>query len=376
MKQHNIIHNLININPDRKSEIVEWMVTQLISDEAQLPEETLDEIREYLAEESDEQLKREMDLVFLAAFQSGRSASPAHPSPLVEEMWPEIAEVLGMNPNLNSYRSVPVSPSPDSKKSPLRPFRKMMLLRAAAVLLPVAMIVGGYFGWNMLQSVADDELIPAAFVATATVEAQADSVRHINLADGTMVVLNRNSTFAYNDHREGELTGEAWFNVAKDPEHPFVIRSNKLTVTVLGTEFSFSTLAGNERSAVALYSGSVRIEAKEKEYRLIPGEAFTLDHSTDVAEIHDFDIEMEPNWITAQELEERQLMNIIPLGDIFDLIEAEYGVTISGRAAVDLSREYNFIPDEMASVDEVMEALQFADGEFGYTVDGTTITLE
>ncbi len=73
---------------------------------------------------------------------------------------------------------------------------------------------------------------------------------------------------------------------------------------------------------------------------------------------------------------QRQLINIIPLAEIFVLIEAKYGVTIAGREAVDLTREYNFIFDEAASIDEVMRALQFAGGDFSYTINGNEITLE
>jgi ferric-dicitrate binding protein FerR (iron transport regulator) len=138
--------------------------------------------------------------------------------------------------------------------------------------------------------------IASAFVATTSVETNADSVRRIALADGTQVTLNRNSTFSYNAHRQGELSGEAYFKVAKDPEHPFVIYSDKLTVTVLGTEFNFSTRTNDSRSAVALYSGSVRIDARYEEYALSPGEEFALDHTTGLADVRDFDIEAEPDW--------------------------------------------------------------------------------
>jgi hypothetical protein len=66
----------------------------------------------------------------------------------------------------------------------------------------------------------------------------------------------------------------------------------------------------------------------------------------------------------------------MPLGEIFDLIEKEYGVKIAGRDGVDLSRRYNFMPDDGVSIEQVMQALQFAGGEFDYRVDGDTVTLD
>ncbi len=291
------IHDIMNLNdtdPSRKADILEWMIAQLLSDKPKLSEETLDEIRNYLADEGDEQLKREMDMVFLAALQTGRRDPSESPSPLIEDEWPKIARALGMNPDLNAYRPVPIQPTaPTEKKSMAeeswpaiarelgmntdlnhyreiaknrslqepqrRPLGRRLFLKAAAVLLPAAIVVGGYFLWDSQQTTSDDITITKRFVATATLETQADSIRHIVLSDGTEVILNRNSTFSYNDHREGELTGEAYFKVAKDPEHPFVIHSEELTVTVLGTEFNFRAHSGEEVSTLTLYEGTVQL---------------------------------------------------------------------------------------------------------------------
>ncbi|MDR2894143.1 MAG: FecR domain-containing protein [Alistipes sp.] len=437
-RQH--IDNSKDINSaTTEARAVEWMIAQLLSDDRLLPERTMELIRHHLADESntaDRQLKREMDLMFLAAFQAGRrgaedsgagsgSAGQSDAgsggglrSPLVEEMWPRIAATLGMNPDLNHYRNAQgpaVSPPGDrgaisqnkraasgnrdkvsggldtvsgvrdtARKvlSPRRLSRKWIFPRAAAVILPAAMAlgVGGYFGWRALQGGAR-ETTPAVFAATTSVRASTDSIRHITLADGTRVTLNRSSTFAYNDHREGELTGEAYFRIAPDAEHPFVIHSERLTVTVLGTEFNMNTRTPEDRSTLSLYEGTVELSydtGGDTATRRLgeAGRQFTLDHATDMVDIRDFDIAVEPDWITAEELLQRQLINIIPLGEIFDLVEAEYGVEIENRAAVDLTGRYNFMHDSGASPDDVMRALQFAGAGFEYRMEGGTIILE
>jgi ferric-dicitrate binding protein FerR (iron transport regulator) len=70
------------------------------------------------------------------------------------------------------------------------------------------------------------------------------------LADGSEVTLNRNAELKvsrmYNwFNREMELTGEAFFEVEKNPSKPFIIRSKKTNIQVLGTSFNFNSIASN-----------------------------------------------------------------------------------------------------------------------------------
>ncbi len=66
-----------------------------------------------------------------------------------------------------------------------------------------------------------------------------DSVR---LADGTKVMLNAGSRLTYpkefsGEKREVQLSGQAFFEVTPDKTHPFVVKTQKMDVTVLGTSF-------------------------------------------------------------------------------------------------------------------------------------------
>jgi ferric-dicitrate binding protein FerR (iron transport regulator) len=374
MKRYDI-NDLKGSDSARKVEVLEWMIAQLLSDKPQLSEESLDEVRTYLAEDGDKDIKRDMEMVFLAAFQRGRHEPSAEITPLIEQEWPKIARALDMNPDLSFYREVGNGGAPEEQRK--RTFGKRLFVGVAAVLLPAAMMLGGYYLWDSAHTRLDKVAVPAPFVATTTVEPQSDSIRHITLPDGTEVILNRNSTFSYNRNREGELKGEAYFSVAKQPDHPFVIHSDQLTVTVLGTKFNFRAGAEDGSYKLSLYEGRVRLNHSGRTDNLESGgHEFTFDHATGRVDIRDFDIEIEPDWITQEEVMQRQLMNIIPLGDIFDLIEVKYGVTIVGREAVDLTREYNYIYDESVTIDDVMRAVRFAGGGFDYTISGNTINLE
>jgi ferric-dicitrate binding protein FerR (iron transport regulator) len=277
----------------------------------------------------------------------------------VETAWRELAARLG----LRSARVVPLR----------RPGWRRVALRVAAVLLPAAMVVGGYFGWLRSADRSDEwKRDAAAFVPSVKVEPHADSVRHIILPDGTEVTLNRGATFAYNDHREGELKGEAYFKVAKDPEHPFVIHSEHVKIRVLGTEFHFNTHCEEGMSRLALYNGAVELDHAQGMHRLdAAGKEFRLDHATQVAAIEDFDCTALPEWIDTID----DVFNFLKAGDLFDQIEQVYGVTITGREWIDENKELNFVLDQKDSIGDVMSMLEFLHGGFSHQIEGENVTL-
>lgn len=86
------------------------------------------------------------------------------------------------------------------------------------------------------------------------------------LSDGTKVILNAATTFRYPSRfneaeRQVYLDGEAYFEVTKNTEKPFVVKLKKQDVTVLGTSFNVEAYAGESYSIVTLLNGSVAIDA-------------------------------------------------------------------------------------------------------------------
>jgi len=99
----------------------------------------------------------------------------------------------------------------------------------------------------------------------------------IELCDGTLVWLNSASSIKYRPQlihggkRMIELTGEAYFQVAKDQEHPFVVRSNDQEVEVLGTHFNINSYPDEKASTTTLVEGSVRLKNAFQNRLLVPG---------------------------------------------------------------------------------------------------------
>ncbi|PTS91970.1 hypothetical protein DBR11_28040 [Pedobacter sp. HMWF019] len=101
----------------------------------------------------------------------------------------------------------------------------------------------------------------------------------VYLPDGSKVWLNAASSLRYPlafSHKERivELTGEAYFEVAKDKAKPFQVRTTKQTVEVLGTHFNVNSYMDETDTKTTLVEGSVRIHTVKygKTVVLVPGD--------------------------------------------------------------------------------------------------------
>lgn len=91
----------------------------------------------------------------------------------------------------------------------------------------------------------------------------------LKLADGTKVILNSNSELKYTDRFVGKqrlvyLKGEGYFDVAKDKEHPFIVRTSSMDVRVFGTQFNVMDYEEESISQTTLVEGSVAVSVKNE----------------------------------------------------------------------------------------------------------------
>ena len=96
--------------------------------------------------------------------------------------------------------------------------------------------------------------------------------------------LNSGSTLSYSldskNRREVQLSGEAFFNVAKDKKNPFFVKTRDYTVKVYGTEFNVRAYSDSNESETILKEGSVSIiTGNSNEVKLSPGQRFFLNEN-------------------------------------------------------------------------------------------------
>ncbi len=99
----------------------------------------------------------------------------------------------------------------------------------------------------------------------------------VTLQDGTVVNLNSASELRYpvqfaGPERKVFLTGEAYFQVAKDKEHPFVVVTGEAKIEALGTSFNVYSYQEENRIETTLVEGAVRFSVADQAVILVPGE--------------------------------------------------------------------------------------------------------
>lgn len=97
------------------------------------------------------------------------------------------------------------------------------------------------------------------------------------MPDGTVVRLNGGSSLTFDESfnrtdRKARISGSAFFDVARNPDKPFVLSLNNVSLKVLGTSFTVVNSPGSGREEVVLRSGSVQVEAQGQSLMMEPGD--------------------------------------------------------------------------------------------------------
>ena len=125
----------------------------------------------------------------------------------------------------------------------------------------------------------------------------------LTLSDGTKVFLNAASELKYpvefmGDRRVVDLDGEAYFEVHKDNQRPFVVRTKGAEVCVLGTSFNVNTYGDDGRIYTTLVNGSVRVLSVKngQEKVLTPGMQGVMNMQTGQLMVREVDVESYVAW--------------------------------------------------------------------------------
>lgn len=142
--------------------------------------------------------------------------------------------------------------------------------------------------------------IPAEVVYNAVTVPRGGEYK-LALSDGTIVWLNSDSYIRYpvrfaGDTRQVELRGEAYFEVAKNSEKPFIVRMKEYNIRVTGTQFNARSYS-NEETATTLVQGSVQIEKGGSVSKLSPGQQAILKDGQ--VQVRKVDVESYIAWRTG-----------------------------------------------------------------------------
>lgn len=176
-----------------------------------------------------------------------------------------------------------------SKTIQLRNNRLISLLSKAAAIILIPVLAFLYYTisensrlTNQITTVSVDSLEVIAPIGSRTV---------VELSDGSVVHLNYGSRIKYPQNFWGEtrsvaLTGEAYFEVAHNPDKPFVVTTGRIDVRALGTAFNVNAYPDNNNIATTLVEGKVLVEEMKNNgnvetiKELIPGQHVIYEKNT------------------------------------------------------------------------------------------------
>ncbi|HTH82520.1 MAG TPA: FecR domain-containing protein [Mucilaginibacter sp.] len=231
------------------------------------------------------------------------------------------------------------------------------------ILMPVASIAAalivGFFAYQYFNQPVVE--LP---IEKQIVKAPSNKVIQIVLADGSKVWLNAGSVFKYPHQfngkvREVELVeGRAFFDVKHMDDHPFIVKTNNLNVTVLGTSFDVRSYKREKTTKVSVVTGKVGItipnEPTKKAIMLVAKEEVVLSTATN-------HVVKEPTRETVVNLwcKDVLVFEQESLANVFKAIEKKYNTKITVENK-ELLNERITITLGNQRLDTIMEAIKFS----------------
>ena len=202
----------------------------------------------------------------------------------------------------------------------------------------------------------------------------------VTLSDGTVLHLNSGSRLTYpatfsGDSRTVFMDGEAYLDVSKDPDHPFIIKSQGIDIKVLGTSFNFKNFAQERTAELLLMDGSVEASVSRhnetRVVRLKPGDRMQYNRENDKLDV----VRFNPNGYKAF-YEDNSL-------HFFDMEMSDIALELSRRFDCEIvvmdeqlaTRRYFSIFTNNETLDQIL-AVMSSDGKMRVRRSGKTIFLQ
>ncbi|HVW98259.1 MAG TPA: FecR domain-containing protein [Mucilaginibacter sp.] len=193
------------------------------------------------------------------------------------------------------------------------------------------------------------------------------------LTDGTKVWLNAASSLKYpvafnGASRTVDLTGEAYFEVAKNKAKPFIVKANGSSIEVLGTHFDVSAYSDDKTVTTTLLEGSVRLSKGSASRMLIPGQKGVSVNGKDAISVQQADIDQAIAWKNG--------LFLFKNADIYTIMKQasrwyDVDITYSGNLK---NQEYGGKLSRYNNISELLQNLELT-GNVHFQIEGRRITV-
>lgn len=199
----------------------------------------------------------------------------------------------------------------------------------------------------------------------------------VELADGTIVRLNCETELRYpvrfvGKERRVYLDGEAFFEVAKNAEMPFIVETKQMQVEVTGTQFDVKAYAEDETMQATLVEGGVEVcayGAGSKPVALIPSQQYVLDVQTRQVEVKKVDVQLYTGWVEGMFVFKNQRLE-----DVMTMLARWYSVDVFyiGESVKDIRLSANL--GRYEHIDKILDIIQETN-KIGFSRKGNVVTV-
>jgi ferric-dicitrate binding protein FerR (iron transport regulator) len=183
-----------------------------------------------------------------------------------------------------------------------------------------------------------------------------DIPKSIDLSDGTRIYLAANSSFQYPEKFEGDerkvslLKGNAFFEVAKDKKHPFIITSGEVQTKVVGT--SFHIQLSKSKCEVIVVTGKVNVTSKGQSVDLVPNEEALFESQKLTKQLADKSFLV--NWYNTD-----VTLNETTLKHVITILQYKYGVSFQYNNEQVLAAPLTVFIKKDATLENVLEQINY-----------------
>lgn len=201
----------------------------------------------------------------------------------------------------------------------------------------------------------------------------------IILSDSSHVVLNSGTSLKYpvkfikGQSREVYLTGEAFFEVTKNTEQPFIVNTNELNIRVFGTKFNVSAYPEDDATNTVLVEGSVGLYQEDsydsaKTTFLTPGHLASLNKTNKDISVESAETAIYTAWMTGS-----IIFRHVPFNNIIKKLERHYNVSIINSDGA-LNEELFTASFDNQPLERVLKTFKDNYG-IDYTINNDTIII-
>lgn len=233
-------------------------------------------------------------------------------------------------------------------------------------------------GGSQVQKTADGQLRYAASTGAGallynTVATPRGGQYQLTLPDGSQVWLNAASSLRFpvaftGAERRVELTGEAYFEVAKDAQHPFKVAARGAEVTVIGTHFDVQAYDDEPALATTLLEGAVRLGQGTQQALLRPGQQARC-WATGTIQVRDVEVQHAVAWKNGY-----FVFNDEPIEAIMRQVARWYDVDVQYQGTL-TNRDFNGKISRYKDAADVLRVLELT-GAVHFTTQGRRIVVQ